>query len=341
MKLKKVRLEDNQLSIAIQQEDQWIPLVPLLHWWQEQGGNPSPQLQEAATDLILFLMHREIIESEVVSVLKIFQKETSISLPAIRPEPLLPFNPLSFRDFMLWEQHFIQSKAGLIRQFKPAASKILDLYQSIFRKPHPRLKPPSLFYQVPVYYMGNHIQFYADGQEIPWPSYSDYLDYELELAIIIAKPVYNATPEEALKAVGGFSILNDFSARDQQVKEFLESPFGPVVKAKNFGSSLGSVVVTADEILPQIHQLSGRVLVNGEQWSQGTTAGMAHSIGEVVAYACLEERLIPGEVLGTGTLPGCAGVEIGRWIKPGDVVRLEIDGIGTLENRVVKTNRSI
>ncbi len=336
MKLKKVRLEDNSLSVAVWWEDRWIPLVPLMEWHRNNGYQPSEKMQEAATDVILFLLHREAIEEEVNHLLQQVPDLGEAALPAVRPETLLPFNPLSFRDFMLWEKHFIQAKFGLIKRFKPGAAKVMAAYQKLTGKPHPKLKPPKMFYEVPVYYMGNHIQFFPDGAEIPWPSYSRLLDYELELAVIIARPVYNANPEEALRAVGGFAILNDFSARDQQVKEFFENPFGPVVKTKNFGTGLSSVVVTADEVLPNIHNLKGRVLVNGELWAEGTTEGMAHSIGDMVAYACLEERLIPGEVLGTGTLPGCAGVEIDRWLQPGDTVRLEVEGLGTLENRVVK-----
>ncbi len=336
MQLKKVRLEDGSTTIAIRRNNQWIPLSPVLHQYQAAGNSISKKMQEAATDLILLLMHRPEIEMEIQAILKFVQDHPSLSMPAIRPEPLLPFNPLSFRDFMLWEKHYMQSKLGLVQQFKPAIARMLTFYQKLTGKPHPKLKPPKMFYEVPVYYMGNHIQFYADGAEVRWPSYSQFVDYELELALIIAHPIYNATPEEAVKAIGGVAILNDFSARDTQVKEFFESPFGPVVKAKNFGSSLSSVVVTADEILPRWESLSARVYVNGVLWSEGDTTGMAHSLGEVVAYASLEERLIPGEVLGTGTLPGCAGVEMGRWLRPGDVVRLEVDGIGTLENRLVK-----
>ncbi len=335
MKLKRVRLEDNSISVAILLEDQWKPLVPWLQFYEESGHRPSPQLREAAADLVLFLMHRFEIEEELQQFLQFVETAAERSLPAVHPDALLPFNPLSFRDFMLWERHFIQSKLGLIQRFKPGAARILTAYQKLTGKPHPKLKPPKMFYEVPVYYMGNHIQFYPDGAEVSWPAYSNALDYELELGIVIARPVYNANPEEALKAVGGFTILNDFSARDQQVKEFFESPFGPVVKAKNFGTALAGVVVTADELFPKLETLVGRVYVNGELWSEGSTAGMAHSIGDVVAYASLEERLIPGELLGTGTLPGCAGVEIGRWLQPGDTVRLEVEGIGTLENRVV------
>ncbi len=336
MQVKKVRLEDGTTTVAVFHNNQWIPLQPALTRYQAAGHALSEKMQEAATDVVLFLMHYPTIGEELNAILAFVVEHSDSSLPAMRPEALLPFNPLSFRDFMLWERHYMQSKLGLVRQFKPSAARILSLYQKVTGKPHPKLKPPKMFYDVPVYYMGNHIQFYADGAEVRWPSYSQFVDYELELALIIARPVYNATPEEALKAIGGVAILNDFSARDTQVKEFFESPFGPVVKAKNFGSSLSSVVVTADEILPRLNTLNARVYVNGELWSEGTTEGMAHSLGEVVAYACLEERLIPGEVLGTGTLPGCAGVEIGRWLQPGDVVRLEVEGIGTLENRLVK-----
>ena len=104
------------------------------------------------------------------------------------------------------------------------------------------------------------------------------------------------------------------------------------MKAKNFASGLGAVVVTADEILPRVENLAVEVKVNGKVWGSGHTAGMRYPLWEVVAYASLGEQLLPGELLATGTIPGCSGIEVGKWLAPRDEIELSIAGVGTLSN---------
>ena len=128
-------------------------------------------------------------------------------------------------------------------------------------------------------------------------------------------------------------MLNDWSARDVQAEDLRENMFGPVVKSKTFANSIGADVVTADE-LPDWQAATGRVRVDGEVWCEGATAGAAHDIGAMLAYASAGERLQPGDTFSTGTLPGCCGLEIDRWIRPGQTVELEIDAIGTLRNKI-------
>jgi 2-keto-4-pentenoate hydratase/2-oxohepta-3-ene-1,7-dioic acid hydratase in catechol pathway len=110
--------------------------------------------------------------------------------------------------------------------------------------------------------------------------------------------------------------------------------FGPAVKSKSFATSIGPVVVTADELLGRAASLRGAIRVNGATWSETSTAGAAFTLGELVAYASRGETLGPGDVFATGTLPGGSGLELDRWIQPGDVVELELDGVGTLTNTV-------
>jgi len=105
------------------------------------------------------------------------------------------------------------------------------------------------------------------------------------------------------------------------------------VKSKSFANSIGFDIVTADA-LPDWTQARGRVRVDGELWCEGTTAGPQHSLGAMLAYASAGEKLDAGDVISTGTMPGCCGLELDRWIRPGQTVELEIDGIGTLTNRV-------
>jgi 2-keto-4-pentenoate hydratase/2-oxohepta-3-ene-1,7-dioic acid hydratase in catechol pathway len=106
-----------------------------------------------------------------------------------------------------------------------------------------------------------------------------------------------------------------------------------VVKSKTFANSIGADVITADE-LPDWQAATGRVRVDGELWCEGTTAGAAHDVGAMLAYASAGERLEPGDVISTGTMPGCCGLELDRWVRPGQTVELEIDAIGTLSNRI-------
>jgi 2-keto-4-pentenoate hydratase/2-oxohepta-3-ene-1,7-dioic acid hydratase in catechol pathway len=109
--------------------------------------------------------------------------------------------------------------------------------------------------------------------------------------------------------------------------------FGPAVKSKTFANSIGCDVLSADQ-LPDWTAARGRVRVDGQLWCEGSTADPAHDVGEMLAYAAAGERLEPGDVISTGTMPGCCGLELDRWIEPGQTVELEIDGIGTLSNRI-------
>jgi 2-keto-4-pentenoate hydratase/2-oxohepta-3-ene-1,7-dioic acid hydratase in catechol pathway len=242
----------------------------------------------------------------------------------------LPFEPRSFRDFMLYERHVIDAGRGMVRRFMPQMWEGLSAYESMHGEPHPDLRPRPLWYEKPIYYVGNHLSFIPDGATVPWPAYTRALDYELELGVVIARPIRDAAPDDAVQAIGGFVVVNDFSARDVQYPE-MTSGFGPV-KAKNFATGLGAVVVTADEVLPHVEDLRVEVRVNGAVWGEGHTGGARYSLGEMVAYASLGERLHPGELLATGTIPGCSGLETGQWLSPGDEVELRIERVGTLRN---------
>jgi 2-keto-4-pentenoate hydratase/2-oxohepta-3-ene-1,7-dioic acid hydratase in catechol pathway len=151
---------------------------------------------------------------------------------------------------------------------------------------------------------------------------------------VIAREVADATPQEGEAAIGALMIVNDWSARDTQAEEYRNGYFGPVIKTKSFANSMGHVLVTADEILARADRLGASVTVNGERWTDTSTAGAAHGLGDLVARASAGERLGPGDVLATGTLPRGCGLELDRWIAPGDEVTLGIEGLGTLTNTV-------
>ena len=333
MKLKRVELEaTGEKSIAIWEEGEWVPLISALRALGIFRKKPYALLEEAADDVIMFLsggdtlrtLARDLVSSHISR-----KKRIPVSLRNI---PLLPFQPRSYRDFMLFERHVIDAGRGYAKRFLPKSSGVLSLYEKTTGRTFPKLKPKSIWYKKPIYYMGNHLNFYPDESLIPWPSYTKALDYECELGIIIAKPIKNASEEEAEAAIGGFTILNDFSARDVQ-REEMESGFGPV-KAKNFANAIAEVIVTPDEILPDLDNLTARVFINGELKNEGTTAGPQHSLQKAIAYASLEEQIVPGEFMASGTIPGCSGMESGNWLQPGDILRLEIDKIGSLTSTI-------
>jgi 2-keto-4-pentenoate hydratase/2-oxohepta-3-ene-1,7-dioic acid hydratase in catechol pathway len=249
-------------------------------------------------------------------------------------DAILPFQPRTMRAFMLWESHYVASARALVKHFFPSpVAKVVAGYERVTRRTFPKLKPNKRFYETPSFYVANHAALLADGEEMWWPSHTKFLDFELELAFVLSKPLADATPEEAAEAVGGWFVLNDWSARDVQAEDARENPFGPVVKSKTFANSIGSDVITADE-LPDWQAARGRVRVDGEVWCEGGTAGAVHDIGAMLAYASAGERLEPGDVISTGTMPGCCGLELDRWIQAGQTVELEIDGIGTLRNMI-------
>jgi 2-keto-4-pentenoate hydratase/2-oxohepta-3-ene-1,7-dioic acid hydratase in catechol pathway len=249
----------------------------------------------------------------------------------------LPFRPRSLRAFMLYEQHVIDSSRMLVKRFFPApVPKVVETYERVTKRTFPKLKPNDRFREAPTFYVANHTAVLADGQEMWWPSHTKWLDFELEIACVLARPLVDATPAEALDAVGGWVVLNDWSARDVQADDARRNVFGPVVKAKSFANSIGCDVLTADA-LPDWTRATGRVRVDGEVWCEGSAANPQHDLGSMLAYASAGERLDAGDVLSMGTLPGCCGLELDRWIQVGQTVELEIDQIGTLTNPITAT----
>jgi 2-keto-4-pentenoate hydratase/2-oxohepta-3-ene-1,7-dioic acid hydratase in catechol pathway len=246
---------------------------------------------------------------------------------------LLPFTPLSFRDFMLYEAHAVDAARGFARRFMPAAAQVARGYERLTGRTFPPLRPHRLWYEQPIYYMGNHLTLGVDGDDIRMPAYSRALDYELELGFVLAHPLRDADARLAERAIGGFVVLNDFSARDVQLAE-MRSGFGPQ-KAKHFASAISAVVISADEILPHWQNLRGAVRINGEQTAACSAAGARWSLGEILAHASRGEQLHPGELFGTGTLPGGSGIENGRLLERGDAISLSLDGIGSVTNRIV------
>jgi 2-keto-4-pentenoate hydratase/2-oxohepta-3-ene-1,7-dioic acid hydratase in catechol pathway len=286
---------------------------------------------EESTDMVAFLAGGEQTRAAAEAVVAAAAPAGDAAAPALAS---IPFQPRSMRAFMLWEDHVIASSRMLVKRFfPPPAAKVVAGFERVTGRTFPKLKPNKRFYEKPTFYVANHGALLADGDPMWWPSHTKWLDFELELAFVLARPLADAKPAEAAAAIGGWFVLNDWSARDVQAEDARENIFGPVVKSKTFANSLGPDVLTADEV-PDWARMSGRVRVDGELWCEGSTAGPAHDVGAMLAYASAGERLEPGDVISTGTMPGCCGLELDRWIQPGQTVELEIDGIGTVTNRI-------
>jgi 2-keto-4-pentenoate hydratase/2-oxohepta-3-ene-1,7-dioic acid hydratase in catechol pathway len=219
-----------------------------------------------------------------------------------------PLRPRTLRDFLAFEGHLINAFKNLGREIPPE------------------------WYEVPAYYKGLPDTVIGPEEVIPWPAYCEQLDHELELAAVIGREGRDISADDAAGHVFGYTLWNDMSARDTQRRE-LPVGMGPG-KAKDWDGSnvLGPCIVTPDEI--DVTDLRLSVRVNGERWGGDTTANMHHSFGAMIAYASRDLTLRPGEVLGSGTAATGSGLELDRWLAPGDVIELEADGIGVLRNTV-------
>jgi 2-keto-4-pentenoate hydratase/2-oxohepta-3-ene-1,7-dioic acid hydratase in catechol pathway len=225
-----------------------------------------------------------------------------------RARLLAPLRPRSLRDFLGFEGHLKGAYAGLGRDIPPE------------------------WYEVPAYYKGMPDTVIGPDTEIPWPAYVAELDHELELAAVIGRRVRDVAPADAADAIFGYTIWNDLSARDIQRIE-VPVGLGPG-KAKDWDGAnvLGPCLVTADEFDAGDARMSVRV--NGETWGESSTAEMHHSFADMIAYASQAQTLYAGEVIGSGTATGGSGLELGRRLHAGDVVELEIAGIGILRNTI-------
>lgn len=195
---------------------------------------------------------------------------------------------------------------------------------------------PEAWYEIPAYYKGPTSGFIGSGDLIPWPSYTDKLDYELELAAVMAKDGMNIKAKDAYKHIFGFTVLNDISARDIQKKE-MAVRLGPA-KGKDFCSVLGPVITTIDEFNYDEPDLLMTAHVNQEQWSEGRSSDAHYSWAEMIEHCSKDEWLLSTDLLGSGTVGTGCGLELDRWIQPGDMLELEIEKIGTLKNIVGTKN---
>jgi 2-keto-4-pentenoate hydratase/2-oxohepta-3-ene-1,7-dioic acid hydratase in catechol pathway len=241
--------------------------------------------------------------------------------------------PTRLRDCSLFLEHM---DVVLMRMAREAASKDANpeaAYQRLMASGKFTLNP--LFKKTCVYYNADHTSVSGTETEIVWPSYSNWMDFELEWACVIGRPGRNIRRDNASDHIFGFTILNDWSARDVQLP-LMDTMLGPG-EGKDFTGSwgLGPCIVTPDE-LDDPYRLLMTAKVNGEEWTRGSTGSMHHRFEDAIVQFSREKSILAGEVIGSGTVLGGCGFELGRRLESGDVVELEIEHIGVLRNRVVR-----
>ena len=253
--------------------------------------------------------------AEAESVSKESPPDYSLSQVTLQA-PLL--RPNTLRDFYAFEEHVATANKNRGREV------------------------PEQWYQIPVFYFSNPHAVYGPGEDVPMPKYTQELDYELEVAAVIGTAGRDIRAEEAIQHIFGFTIFNDWSARDVQRQE-MKVGLGPA-KGKDFASSFGPYIITPDELedkstgKPSVYDLEMTACINGKEFSRGNWKTLYYSFGEMIERASADVMLQPGDIIGSGTVgTGCL-LELtkaeGPWLKRGDVVELEIERLGTLRNKI-------
>lgn len=267
-------------------------------------------------DVDELVAQRPLLEDLTSGPLSIGGAEMLLPLDEVRLLPPLT-RPNSLRDFYAFEQHVATAAKNRGRTVAPE------------------------WYELPTFYFSNVGAIYGPGADVPMPR-TEALDYELEIACVIGRAGRDIAEEEAEEYIAGYTIMNDWSARDIQRRE-MAIGLGPA-KGKDFATSLGPALVTPDELeerlLPDGRYNLGMVArVNGVERSRGNLRDIYYTFAQMIAHASRDCTLLPGDVLGSGTVgTGCL-LEIthgeGPWLEIGDEVELEIGGLGVLRNRVV------
>jgi len=245
--------------------------------------------------------------------------------------PIQP--PIQMRDCLCFETHlkqaFQQARKLRAQQFDDPTAAEADMERKGI------LAVPQTFYDQPIYYKANRFSVIGHEQDVIWPVYSKFMDFELEFGVYIGKTAKDVNAADARPYIFGYTIFNDFTARDAQTAE-MGGQLGPA-KGKDFDTAnpMGPCLVTADEFGdPYNKTMIARV--NGEEWGRGSTSTMHWSFEDVIEHVSASETLQPGEFLGSGTVGNGCGLEHMRFLSDGDVVELEVEGIGILRNRLVK-----
>lgn len=257
-----------------------------------RGGEPTLEAVREALDHVA----QEGVETHAALPVRHAAGDVRLLAPVPRPN--------SLRDYLVVEEHMRNARKG--REI------------------------PEEWFRIPVYYKGNVDEIYGPDDEVPWPAYTDKLDYELEICAVIGTAGRRIAAEDAARHIVGYTIYNDWSARDIQMRE-MSVGIGPAM-GKDFATSLGPCIATPDEFDRDHAQLTARV--DGELWSSGVLGKMRFSFEQIIEWTSQEQTLHPGDHLGSGTVGNGCGLELDRWIQPGSTVELSAEGIGVLRNHV-------
>ncbi|WP_376797546.1 fumarylacetoacetate hydrolase family protein [Thermogemmatispora sp.] len=248
------------------------------------------------------------------------QSGLAFVLSQVHLRPPIP-DPPTIRDFFAFEAHVRNARA------------------------RSGLEVPAQWYQIPVFYFSNTSALYGHEEAIPYPRLSQALDYELEIAAVIGRAGQDIAAEQAADYIAGYMIMNDWSARDLQLQE-MAVQLGPA-KGKDFATSFGPWLVTPDELQPyrrghgasERFDLPMRARVNGQLLTEANFRDIYYTFPQMIERASQHVRLRPGDILGSGTCGGGCLLELGqerhRWLTVGDVVELEVAGLGLLRNTIV------
>ena len=241
--------------------------------------------------------------------------------------------PPQIRDFLCFEEH-LNNAFAMLRKKK--AQQEPDPEEALARfEREGAFAPPQIWYEQPLYYKPSRFGVIGTDEDVLWPFFSELLDYEMEFGCWLGKAGKDVTPDEAKDLIFGYSIFNDISARDTQARE-MPAGFGPG-KGKDFetGQVIGPCIATADEFDPYAAEMIVRV--NGEERSRGKSADMYWKFEDCIAHTSRAETVHPGEFFASGTVGLGCGLEHDIYLQPGDVVELEVTGIGVLRNRIVRS----
>ncbi len=335
MKLVTFRIDAHDRA-GVLVDDAVIDLANALAWYDHGEGrrcDPAHVAERYGKGVLGFVEHASVARPAAEAVLRAHAEgalpaafdgrllrhaPADISLRAPRPRPP------SVRDGYAFRQHVETARKNRGLEMIPE------------------------FDQFPVFYFTNHHAVVGPGEVPVREKHLDGLDYELEVAVVVGKEAIDLDVARADAAIFGMTIMNDWSARGLQMQE-MKLNLGPA-KGKDFATSLGPWLVTIDELLPRsaqtergrVFDLPMRASVNGELLSRGNVKDMTFTFAQILERASYGARLVPGDVIGSGTCgSGCllelngSKVTNNRWLKPNDLVVLEIEGLGKLQNRVV------
>ncbi len=299
-------------------------ILPIREVFVAENGRDESFLR----DTLAFVQHLAVAKPAIEALLDRLPPDKLQTKCLLRSElQLLPsvLRPLSLRDTIGFEQHVVNCVNQYLREKSSFLGAINSLSLRLRRKPIGGI--PTDIKSLPYHYFANLNSIVGDGAIVTMPAGETHMDFELELGVVIGKKGKNIAVDDAHSYIAGYTIFNDYSARDIQF-DYTKCRIGPG-KGKSFdgGNVLGPYFVTADEV-DDVYSLGMRAWVNGEQWTDSSMSSMTLRFDRMISILSRDETLYPGDIIGSGTTPNGSGMELGRYLRSGDVVELEIDGLG-------------